>query len=922
MREVAVMNQIDKESPVRSEASINRVRRSISRRVRVVLLALIATSALLGSVAASSAMAAFSISSFSNQLTNQDGTPATLAGSHPYEDTVSLVFPTDSNGLPTANVKDVAVNLPPGLIGDPNATPKCEVQQLNNGACPPSSQVGQLILKVFLFSPPATNVVAPLYNIVPPAGMPAQFGSNILVVNSFLDVSVRTGSDYGLTTSSFNISADLPVVGITSVLWGVPADPSHDMVRGASCLGVSDPSTCVDSTPVPAGVPAKPFLTLPTTCSSDLTTTASADSWQSAGTFATATYHSQDSSGNPVGISGCGRLSFSPTISAQPDTKVADSPAGMDVDLHVPQAPDTPSALATPTLKSATVTLPKGMGLNAATANGLGFCSEKQFGLTNTNQPGCPNASKIGSVEIDSPIQADPLVGSVYLAEPLVNEAHSLLAMYVAAQSDGVLVKLVGAVMPNLSTGQLTVTFANNPPLPFSDFKLDFFSGPRSALATPESCGMFTTTSSLTPSSGGAAATPSDTFAITTGCATAFKPTFVAGARNPQAGAYSPFALSISRADTDQEFGGLSTTLPAGLLAKLGSVPLCASAAAKAGTCPAPSEVGTAEVGAGPGPDPFFLPGQVYLTGPYKGGAFGLAVVTHVHAGPLNLGTLVVRQSLRIDPTTAQVTVVSDPFPTILLGIPLRIRRIDVNLNRPNFTINPTSCDVMKVTGLLTSTAGKKASEASRFQVGGCSGLGFSPKLQMKLQGGTGSGAHPTLVTTLTQPVTSPIAQANLRSVQVTLPSVLGPDLKNVAHTCPMSVANKVHGGAVGCPKDSIVGTATAHSPLLSQPLTGKVYLVQGTSVLPGLLVPLRGQIAIDLRASTSVASGGSLVTTFNNIPDAAVSNLGLTFTGGPKGILVLNGNACTKALKAIGHMVGQSGKTENSQITVGTSCH
>jgi hypothetical protein len=656
-----------------------------------------------------------------------------------------------------------------------------------------------------------------------------------------------------------------------------------------------------------------PFLTTPTSCTTTLTAKLTANSWQSPGSIDTASAHMP-------GMSNCEALSFSPTLSAQPDPKVADSPAGMNVDLHVPQAPDTPSALATPAVKKAVVTLPPGMTLNSATADGLGVCSEKQFGLTKSNQPACPNASKIGSVEIDSPIQADPLVGSVYLAEPVVNEVHSLLAIYVAGQSDGVLVKLVGATMPNLATGQLTVTFPNSPQLPFSDFKLDFFNGPRAALATPESCGTFKTTSALTPWSGGAAATPSDAFTLRSGCVSGFSPTFIAGVSNPQAGASSPFALSFSRGDTDQEFAGLTTTLPQGLLAKLGSVPLCASAAAESGTCQASSQVGTAEVGAGAGPEPFFLPGKVYLTGPYKGGPYGLAIVTHPHAGPVSLGTLVVRQSLHIDPTTAQVTVVSDRFPTILLGIPLRIRRIDVNLNRPGFMVNPTSCDVMKVTAVLTSTMGKKAPEASRFQVGGCSGLGFSPSLKMALKGTKHTGGNPTLVTTLSEPVTHPFAQANLRSARVTLPPSLGPNLGALNSLCPKSVADAVGSGAVGCPKGSIVGTASVQTPLLAKPLTGSVYVVQGTSLLPTLLVPLRGPIALNLRATTALKNG-RLITTFQNIPDAAVSKFVLTFAGGPNGLLTISKNICSSPQVADSDMVAHSGQTKSSHVTLSTPC-
>jgi hypothetical protein len=457
------MNQTEKEAPVRSDASIDQTRRSVRRHVRAALLALVGGFALLVCVGAAPAMAAgFSITSLSNSMTNADGTPATQAGSHRYQMVTTLTFSSGDN------VKDVNVNLPPGLIGNASATPKCTVEQLDNNDCPGASQVGVLNLTANILGS-TTTLAAPLFNIAPPGGTPAQFGANVLVVNSFLDVSVRTGGDYGLTTSSFNISANLPVIGLSVTLWGVPTDPSHDV--GRTCPGGATPCTA-------GNAPLLPLLTMPTACSSQLVTTASADSWQSVGTFSKMSFSSVDSAGNPVGVTGCGLLSMSPSITAQPDTTVADSPAGLNVDVHVPQAPDTPSSLATPALKTAVVTLPPGFAVSASSADGLAACSESQFGLNNALEPSCPDASKIGTAEIDSPIQADPLVGSIYLATPLANEFTSPLALYVATQSDGVLVKLAAKVQV-LPNGQLQTTFDNDPQLPFTDFKLDFFGGPR-----------------------------------------------------------------------------------------------------------------------------------------------------------------------------------------------------------------------------------------------------------------------------------------------------------------------------------------------------------------------------------------------------------------------------------------------------------
>jgi hypothetical protein len=934
------MNEIEKEAPVRSDASMDHTPRSVLWHVRAAALALVSGFALLASVSTAPAMASvtppicpgspnpnFCVTSFSNVLSNQDGTATTQAGSHPYQMVTSLTFSTfpstspNNPGLPTQNVKDVVVNLPPGLVGDPNAVPRCSVGDLDAVKCSPDSQVGVLSLSTDAAGDPALGSPYPLYNMVPPAGEPAEFGADVALVDSFLDVTVRTGratpsstaqpGDYGLTTTSSNISAASPIASIVVTLWGTPADPGHDNVR--ECPGFT--------TPCPSTAPLTPLLALPTTCTQSLTTTATVDSWQAPGEpFSPKPYTSVDAGGNVVGVTGCSKLSFNPSLSVQPDTTTADSPTGLDVDIHVPQSPDTESSLATPDLKTAVVTLPTGTVVSASAADGLQACSESQFGWGNASEPTCPNASKIGSAEIDSPIQPDPLVGGIYLAQQNANPFGSLLAIYVAAESDGVLIKLAGHVVPDPVTGQLVTTFDNNPQLPFSDFKLDFFGGARAAVATPENCGSFTATSALTPWNGAGAASPTDSFSINAGCVNGFSPSFTAGSQDTEAGAFTPFALSLSRSDTDQELSGLTVTLPPGLLADIASVPQCSPSAN--GSCPAASQVGTVEAGAGPGPHPFFLPGTVYLTGPYKGAPYGLEEVIPAIAGPLNLGTVTVRQALNISKSNAQVTVVSDPFPTILQGIPLRIKRIDVDLNRPNFIVNPTNCSPMSINATVTSVNGTSASDNQRFQVGGCGDLGFSPKFKINFKGKANhAGKHPTLNVTLTQPG----GQANLSSVKLTLPLSIALDAKNSQNVCAVSAA-----ASDSCPASTLIGHATANTPDLSSPLSGNVYLVQGLrtnssgqtiKTLPALLVTLRGQIALDLTGKTTV-SHNKLVTTFGSIPDAAISKFALTINGGSRGILVTTKNLCRRKQVAQVSEIGQNGKRHNAKPKISTSCH
>jgi hypothetical protein len=497
--------------------------------------------------------------------------------------------------------------------------------------------------------------------------------------------------------------------------------------------------------------------------------------------------------------------------------------------------------------------------------------------------------------------------------------------LFVVANGDDVTIKLKGQVKPS-SSGQLTTVFSDNPQLPFDNLDLKFFGGPLAALANPESCGTFTTTSDLSPYGAPAAAdaAPTSSFQIA-GCQnpTPFNPSFAAGTTNATAGAFSPLSVTFGRQDSDQELSSITATLPPGLFAKIAGVTQCSNADAAAGTCPASSQVGTATAGSGAGSHPLFLGGKVYLTGPYNGGAYGLATVIPAIAGPYNLGTVVVRQSLRIDPNDAHVTAVSDPFPTILKGVPLRIKTVNLTLNRPDFTINPTSCQTFAITGTIQSVNGAVSRASSPFQVGSCASLPFSPTLGIKLsgKGQTKDGKHPTLAATLTAPSSG---QANLKSAKVTLPLSLALDPRNTETVCSVAAA-----AAINCPSNTIVGTASAVSPLLPDPLSGNVFLVQGIrtnkqgqqiKTLPSLLIPLKGDVQLNLRAQTAV-SNGRLVTTFPAIPDAAVSNFKLTINGGSHGILVITHgkNICKSSQFDQSALGSQSGKKQSGKFKMGT---
>jgi hypothetical protein len=841
------------------------------------------------------------------EVLDKEGLPFTQAAGHPYELLTSFQIsqylrpPPPEPGVipegPSGNVKDVVSELPAGLIGDPSATPKCTRHQVLYTQCPAAAQVG--VLSVALEEEAKPEVVG-VYNVVPPQGIASEFAADIHngEVNAYIDARLRSGGDYGVTAESTNISALSGIKEVIVKLWGVPAEASHDAQRCARTIGES----CGGS--IPAGVPEKPFLRNPTACSGPLSTTLSFDSWQDPGQF--------DEHVIPMPeITGCPAVPFTPSLQVQPTTTAADSPTGLYVDLHIPYNTD-PKGLGQSDLKDTTVVLPAGVSANPAAANGLQACSPAQVGLTSapgatpvrfTPDPAqCPEAAKIGTVEVDTPLLDHPLPGAVYIATPYDNPFSSLLAIYIAIydEQSGVVVKLAGHVEANPQTGQLTTTFSESPQVPFEDFKLDFFSGPRAALATPEGCGSYTTTGSLTPWSATGPVSLSEPFTISSHCVSGFSPTFSAGTANPQAGAYSPLVLSFARADTDQDISGLSVTLPPGLVGKLAGIPLCseaqlAAAATKSGaeeaanpSCPAASLLGTVQAGSGAGADPLFLPGKAYLTGPYNGGPYGLAVIVPALAGPFDLGTVIVRSSLRIDPHTAQVTAVADPFPTVLKGIPIRLRRVDVNIDRAQFTLNPTSCNPSAAAATLSSTAGLSATVSQHFQAGGCQSLHFKPQFSASTQGATSKANGASLDVKVAQ---SP-GEANIAKVDVSLPLALPSRLTTLQKACPGAQFDADPGS---CPAGSLVGAATARTPLLSNPLGGPAYLVShGNAAFPDLVVVLRGEgITIELTGHTNIKAGITY-SRFDTVPDAPISSFELTLPRGPHSALAANANLCS----------------------------
>lgn len=878
------------------------------------------------------AQADFGIVGFTGGMFNEDGSSSLQAASHPYKVTTdfkltSLGF-VDGSLQPDGQMKDLKVDLPPGFIGNPAITPtKCTTSKLYNGTissfdCPNSSQVGFVTTYFPGFLPNTTfpAAMSPLYNMSAPPDLPAQFAFQILGVPVYLNPVLRTGGDYGLSAEAHDISQVLAPVGAKVDLWGVPADPRHDPERICPGVSIFDPAALGCTT---AAEP-KAFITTPANCNdSPLITALHVNSWTAPADVKNASYD-HDTNGAPIAVTGCDRVPFEPRVSVRPTTAKADSPTGLEVELTMPtEGLENPDGLAQASLRRVEMRLPEGMTVSPSAAEGLEACSPAQVRLGDASDPTCSDKSSIGSVEIDSPLLERPLTGSVYVASQGDNPFRTLLAMYVVARGPGVIVKLSGRVDLDPVSGRVTATFDDAPQLPFRSLKIRLDGGPSAPLAMPQSCGEKQVELALTSWSSPTPVNLSSTFSIDCPGGAGFQPTFLAGLVNPLAGSSSPFMLRLERPDGQEFIDQLNAELAPGLLAKVKGVPLCSDGDAGAGTCPADSQIGTVTVGAGPGANPFFLKGRIALTEGYRGAPYGLSIAVRAVAGPFDLGTVVVRQALFVDRHDAHVQVISDPLPTILQGIPLRLRTVQVDVDRPGFMKAPTSCSTKQVRASFHSVQGSVAQGASRLQLIGCAGLGFSPKMAMHLTGRkqTKVGKHPGLNVELTQPT----GQTNIKQASVRLPLSLALDPDNARALCEYEAGLKVE-----CPASSIIGRARAVSPLLNKPLTGPVYFVKGVRfgkggrrirTLPTLLIPLKGEIAIDLRATSDVKDE-KLVTTFADLPDAPLSGFRLSLKGGRGGILtVTNHSLCRGDQIAEAELNGQSGKRADSLRKMKTPC-
>ncbi len=909
---------------------------------------------------ASPAMGSFGLRRFAIAATNQSGTPDVQAGSHPYAFTTSFILNTpkpievEPNPgqkepwlVPEGELKNVTAELPPGFAGNPDATSKCGYEAFLREKCSNEAAIG--VATIYETEPNAEggnlNQLAewpsPVYNLVPTTGVAAQFGFIVGgLVPVFLDASVRTGGDYGLTISSPDTNQTIPLAAAKVTIWGVPGDPRHNALRG-SCLRLIEkgyrgglgedeieeegPSGPFESEhplesrgECPSQGPEVPLLTNPTSCGVSRTATFSVDSWEEPEVIDSKT-------ASMPALVGCEKLDFSPTIKVTPDGTGGSTPTGLNVDVHVPQeSTENPVGLAEADVKNTTVALPEGVQISPAAAGGLLACSPSQIGLHTGEAPSCPEASKVGTVEVNTPSLPDPLKGYVYLATQNENPFGSLIAIYVYAEDPvaGVLVKVAGQVSLDPVTGQLVTTFKETPQLPFSDFKLDFFGTDRAPLSTPASCGTYTTAASFEPWSGTPAAAPTSNFQITSGpngtpCSTPrpFQPGFEAGTTNIQAGAYSTLTMTMTRPDADQTLGKLSVVFPPGISAGLQGVKLCEEPQAASGECPVESQIGQVIASAGLGNDPYSVEdGKAYITGPYKGAPFGVDVVVPAVAGPFNLGTEVVRSKVDVDPTTAQLTVVSDPFPTILDGIPLQLQHINVTVNRPGFVFNPTSCEPMKLTGQLESSEGATANVASPFQVTNCGSLSFKPEFKVSTAAKTSRTEGASLHVTLTLPSTPRGTAANVAKVKVSLPKQLPSPLKTLQKACTEKVFAE---NPANCPKASKVGEAKVSTPVLEGGLTGPAYFVShGGAKYPELIMVLTGEdgVTVQVHGETFISKAGITTATFATVPDVPFSTFELNLPEREYPALSANGNLCRPGRRqaADAHRNGRAERARN----------
>jgi hypothetical protein len=905
----------------------------------------------------SSEPVSFGIEQFSSVAEEEGGKPAARAGGHPFQftNTIQLnagavratldrgvvgarYLTTDQPALP----RNLRFSLPSGLIANATVMPQCDMRTfLHPSPCPDAAAVGVSTVTAVDTALGLFRAPEPVYNLPPARGEPARFGFVVAGVAVVIDTEVEP-SDYRITARISNVSQLAQFLSATTTFWGTPGDPRHDNARGLECV-VNE----LCERPEGLGEPA--FMRMPVQCSSPLDFDVLLEPWN---VPLGSQIRSASFTGDP--LLGCSSVPFNPTIESAPTSRFAENPSGLDFKLSMPNSGLlNKDGVTEGQAKKVEVVLPEGVTINPSQAEGLGPCSPAEYAQeTFESEPGegCPQASKIGTMDISTPLLAEEAHGAVYVAEPYDNPFDSLLALYMVAKipERGILVKQAGQVRLDPNSGQIVTTFDDLPQIPFSIFDLQFKDGARAPLVMPSTCGSYDIVAKFTPWNAADPDNPqpseivrrTSSFTVDHGpdggaCPSGtppFKPGFTAGTENNAAGSYSPLDVRLTRQDGEQEFKTFSLKMPKGVIGKLAGIPFCseaAIAAARARTganggqeeldnpsCPEASQIGRTLVGAGVGPTLPYAPGKLYLAGPYKGAKLSVVAITTAKVGPFDLGSVVVRQGLKVDPNTAEVSTdgsSGDPIPHILQGIAVHARDIRIYVDRKDFVLNPTSCERMTAAAAVigsgldfNSSADDQAADVSvPFQAADCASLGLKPKLSLKLRGGTRRAAHPSLKAILT----ARKGDANIGAAQVTLPHSEFLEQSHIRTICTRVQFAAGEGNGSQCPKRAVYGRAKAISPLLDEPLVGRVYLRSSNHPLPDLVAALHSKkVDINLVGRIDSVNGG-IRNTFEAVPDAPVTKFVLEMQGGKKGLLVNSTNICQGKHRAKANFTGQNGK-------------
>ena len=909
---------------------------------------------------AAPAEAEFGLKNLKGGFFNEKGEVETQAGSHPFVAINAFEVETREDPelgvIPDGAAKALRTHLPAGFIGSRTAVPTCAtadfltVEPTGRNHCADATAIGLIKLQV---NEPGVGRIAPVFNLVPPPGVAVKFGFIAANTPATVEAGINDRQPFNVVASALNIPQSLDFYGAELHIWGVASDHAHDPLRG-DCLrfepGPKDEPVSLGI--CDTGAPEVPFLTLPRSCGTPLITSFELVSWQqpNAPPF-------KDSFASPA-MSGCSKLGFGPRVSAKPTAATAESASGLDFDVEInDEGLTNPKGLAQSEIKDSVVTLPAGMTVNPSQANGLAVCPRAAYeaeSLATGSGQGCPPASKIGEVEVESPLLAKGEIqhGSVFLASQDDNPFGTLIALYMVIKNRelGALIKLPLKVEPNEepgpNAGRLVTTLQETPQIPFSAFRFHFTEGPRGPLLTPPACGNYVVESQFSPW-----ADPANPLSVPAafdivagvgggpcppGGVPPFNPSFSAGSLNNAAGAYSPFDMRLTRPDGDQGMTRFDAVLPKGVVAKLAGVAKCPTAAiatAKAKTgrqelanpsCPAASEIGRTLAGAGVGSVLTYVPGKLYLGGPLGPAPLSVIAITPAVAGPFDIGTVALHQALVVDPETAEVKVdgsLSDPIPTVLRGIPIKTKDIRVYVDRPTFTLNPTSCAPKQTQATLFgsflnifSTADDVPAQLQdRYQASSCASLKFKPKLSLSLKGGTKRGAHPALRGVVSYPQGTDYA--NTKKVVVTFPHSAFLEQAHIRTVC-----TRVQFAAKSCPPGSVYGKVKAFSPILDEPLTGNVHLRSSSNPLPDLVFALKG--IVDFNAVARVDSvDASIRVTFATVPDVPISKVIVDMQGGKKGLIVNSRNLCAHTSRARAEFTGHNGRRYEERPVVKAGC-